>query len=159
MTRRLRLVPRMGRLLLLLFALPCQADPAPLQTTTFSAGEPIAGLQLAPDTNGIMDVFATGLKSGRIAQFRSADGGVSFAKLNELVASGATDTRLMRNGQQRLLLYEDVSRNPFSRLAALRSDDDGLTWNQAGTVTDSVFSIGGSSRTSCGARALYPSSR
>jgi hypothetical protein len=117
-------------------------DPTQVQVTKFAAGEPTVGLQIAVDTNGLIDIVTTGLKSGRIAQFRSTDGGAAFAKLNEPVVAGAAGTRLIRNGQQRLLLYEDVSQNPFSRLAALRSDDDGLTWNQVGTVADSVFSIG-----------------
>jgi hypothetical protein len=118
-------------------------DPAPPQVTTFAAGEPTVGLQIAVGTNGLVDIITTGLKSGRIAQFRSTDGGATFAKLNEPVAAGAADTRLIRNGQQRLLVFEDRSQSPFSRLATLRSDNDGLTWTPAGTVTDSLFSIGG----------------
>jgi hypothetical protein len=118
-------------------------DPEPARTTTFAAGEALAGLQMAVDTNGQVDIITTGLKSGRIAQFRSTDGGATFARLNEPVTGGAARARLLRDGQQRLLLYEDVSQNPFSRLAALHSEDDGLTWNPAGTVTDNVFSIGG----------------
>jgi hypothetical protein len=117
-------------------------DPTWVQKTTFAAGELVTGLQIAVATNGFVDIITTGLQSGRIAQFRSTDGGAAFAKLNEPVAAGAAGTRLIRNGQQHLLLYEDVSQNPFSRLATLRSDDDGLTWSPAGTVADSVFSIG-----------------
>ena len=117
-------------------------EPAQLLATTFVAGEPLVGLQIAVGTNGIADIFTTGLKSGRITQFRSTDGGATFTALNEPVADGAARTRLIRNGQQRLLAYEYRSQNAFSRLATLSSGDDGLTWNSAGTVTDSVFSIG-----------------
>ncbi len=117
-------------------------DPTKVTAATFAAGEPIVGLQIAVGANGLVDIITTGLKSGRIAQFRSTDGGTAFAKLNEPVTAGAADTRLIRDGQQRLLVYEDVSPNPFSRLATLHSADDGLTWNPAGTVADSVFSIG-----------------
>ena len=118
-------------------------DPALVQVINFSAGELLAGLQIAVGANGLVDIITTGLKSGRITQYRSTDGGTAFAEQNEPVATGAAKTRLVGDGRQRLLLYEDVSQNAFSRLAALRSDDDGLTWNQAGTVVDSVFSIGG----------------
>jgi len=118
-------------------------DPALVQVINFSAGELLAGLQIAAGANGLVDIITTGLKSGRITQFRSTDGGATFTKQNEPVATGAAKTRLIGDGQQRLLLYEDISQDAFSRLAALRSDDDGSTWNQAGTVADSVFSIGG----------------
>jgi hypothetical protein len=118
-------------------------DPTLAQTTTFTAGEPTARPQIDPDTNGLVDIFATGLKSGRITQFRSTDGAATFAKLNELVAAGAAGTRLVQNGQQRLLLYEDRSLNAFSRLATLRSEDNGLTWTPAGVVAESLFSVGG----------------
>ena len=117
-------------------------EPASIGTTTFAAGEPLAGLQIAVDTNGVADIFTTGLKSGRIGQFRSTDGGGTFARLNEPVSAGAAGVRLIRRDQQRLLVYEDASQGPFSRLTTLRSEDGGLTWSAAGTVVDSVFSIG-----------------
>jgi len=123
-------------------------EPELLDSTAFTAGEPLAGLQVAVGANGVADIITTGLKSGRIAQFRSTDGAVTFAKLNEPVAGGAARTRLIRNGQQRLLVYEDRSQNAFSRLATLGSQDNGLTWNPAGTVIDSVFSVGGFDLTS-----------
>jgi hypothetical protein len=84
-----------------------------------------------------------GLKSGRIAQFRSTDGGASFAKLNEPIAASAARVRLLTEGDRRLLTYEDRSQSAFSRLATLASDDAGVSWSPAGIVTDSVFSIGG----------------
>jgi hypothetical protein len=118
-------------------------EPERLLDTTFTAGEPLVELQIAVGTNGVADIFTTGLKSGRIAQFHSTDGGVTFTKLNEPAAAGAARARLIRHDPQRLLVYEDRSQNAFSRLATLVSEDDGLTWNPAGTVTDSVFSIGG----------------
>jgi hypothetical protein len=118
-------------------------QPAPLGTTTFAAGEPLAGLQVSATDDGTVDIVTTGLKSGRIVQFRSTDGGATFNKLNEPVAAGAARTRLVGNEQQRLLVYEDRSQNAFSRLAALSSLDGGSTWSPAGTVTDNVFSIGG----------------
>jgi hypothetical protein len=117
-------------------------EPESLQATTFAAGEPLAGLQIAVGNNGIADIIATGLKSGRIAQFRSTDGGTTFNKLNEPVAGGAARTRLIADDQKRLLAFEDRSQNAFSRLAALISADGGVNWGPAGTVTDSVFSIG-----------------
>jgi len=118
-------------------------DPVPIETTTFAAGEPLVGLQIAVGANGVTDILTTGMKSGRITQFRSTDGGVTFARLNEPVAAGAARTRLILHDPQRLLVYEDRSQTVFSRLATLGSEDDGLTWNRAGTVADSVFSIGG----------------
>jgi hypothetical protein len=118
-------------------------EPKSLQATTFTAGEPLAGLQIAVVANGVADIITTGLKSGRIAQFRSTDGGATFTKLNEPVAGGAARTRLIGNDQQRLLVYEDRSQSAFSRLATLSSEDDGVNWSPGGTVTDSVFSIGG----------------
>ena len=118
-------------------------QPESLQATTFSAGEPLAGLQIAVHENGVADIFAIGLKSGRIAQFRSTDAGVSFARLNEPVAAGAARVRLLTEGDRQLLAYEDRSQNAFSRLAALGSLDGGSTWSPAGTVVDSVFSVGG----------------
>ena len=118
-------------------------EPVQLKTTTFTAGEPLAGLQIAVGANGVADIITTGLKSGRIAQFRTTDGGATFTELNEPVAAGAARTRLIRHDPQRLLVYEDRSQNAFSRLATLGSEDGGLTWNPAGTVTDSAFSIGG----------------
>ncbi len=118
-------------------------QPAPLGTATFAAGEPLAGLQVSATDNGTVDIVTTGLKSGRIAQFRSTDGGATFAKLNEPVAAGAARTRLIRHDPQRLLVYEDRSQDAFSRLATLGSEDGGVTWSPAGTVADSVFSIGG----------------
>jgi hypothetical protein len=120
-----------------------QPEPTRLLTTTFGAGEPLAGLQIAVEPNGVADIITTGLKSGRIAQFRTTDGGTTFAKLNEPVAAGAARTRLIQHDPRRLLMYEDRSESTFSRLATLGSKDDGLTWSAAGTVTDSVFSIGG----------------
>jgi hypothetical protein len=118
-------------------------QPTPLATTTFAAGEPLAGLQIAVGPNGVTDIITTGLKSGRIAQFRSTDGGATFNKLSEPVAGGAARTRLIAVDQQRLLAFEDRSQNAFSRLAALSSADGGVNWSPAGTVADSVFSIGG----------------
>ena len=118
-------------------------EPAQLDTTTFTAGEPLAGTQIAVGTNGVVDIITTGLKSGRVAEFRSTDGGATFAKLNEPVAAGAARTRLIQHDQQRLLAYEDRSESTFSHLATLSSNNDGVTWNPAGTVADSVFSIGG----------------
>jgi len=118
-------------------------QPDSTQSTTFSAGEPLSGLQIAARTDGVVDIIATGLKSGRIAQFRTIDGGIAFTKLNEPVAAGAERTRLVEHGPRRLLVYEDQSRDAFAGLATVASEDDGLTWNPSGTVTDSVFSIGG----------------
>ncbi len=118
-------------------------EPTQLQTTTFTAGESLAGLQIAVGTNGVTDIFTSGLKSGRVAQFRSNDGGATFAELNEPVAAGAARTRMTQRDPKRLLVYDDQSQNAFSRLATLASNDGGLTWNPGGTVTDSVFSIGG----------------
>jgi hypothetical protein len=118
-------------------------EPESLPAATFAAGEPLAGLQIAVGTNGVADIITTGLKSGRIAQFRTTDGGVTFARLNEPVAAGAARTRMIQHDPQRLIVYEDRSQSVFSRLATLGSEDNGLTWNPAGTVTDSVFSIGG----------------
>ena len=118
-------------------------DPVYLTTARFAAGEYVADLQVAAGANGAIDVITTGLKSGRVAQFRSTDGGETFALLSVPVTSGASATRLVRNGQQRLLLYRDDSQNPFSRLAALRSEDDGVTWTPAATAADSIFSVGG----------------
>jgi hypothetical protein len=118
-------------------------EPESLPAVTFTAGEPLSGLQIAAETNGVVDIITTGLKSGRITQFRATDGGVTFARLNEPVAAGAAQTRLVGHDQRRLLVYEDRSQNAFSRLATLGSENGGLTWNPTGTVTDSVFSIGG----------------
>jgi len=117
-------------------------EPTQAQETTFSAGEPLVGLQITVESSGSIDIITTGLKSGRISQYRSTDGGADFSRLNEPVAAGAASARLIRNGEQSLLLYEDVSANAFSRLATLRSNDGGLTWRPAGTVVDKVFSIG-----------------
>jgi hypothetical protein len=117
-------------------------EPESLQATTFTAGEPIAGIQIAVGANSVTDIITTGLGSGRIAQFRSTDGGATFNKLGEPVAGGAAHTRLIADGQKRLLAFEDRSQNAFSRLAALSSADGGVNWSPAGTVTDSVFSIG-----------------
>ncbi len=117
-------------------------EPTPMDSTTFTAGEPLSGLQVSAES-GFLDIFTTGLKSGRIAQFRSTDGGAVFARLNEPVAGGAARTRLAGNDERRLLIYEDRSDSAFSRLATLGSNDSGLTWNQAGTVADSLFWIGG----------------
>jgi hypothetical protein len=118
-------------------------EPESLLATTFTSGEPLAGLQIAAGTNGVTDIITTELKSGRITQFRTTDGGVTFAKLSDPVAAGAARTRLIGHGPQRLLVYEDQSQSVLSSLAALSSDDDGLTWKPTGTITDSVFSIGG----------------
>ena len=118
-------------------------EPESLQATTFTAGEPLTGIQIAVAANRVIDIVTTGLKSGRIAQFRSTDGGVTFNRLNEPVAGGAARTRLIGNDQQRLLAYEDRSQNAYSRLATLNSADGGVSWSPAGTVVDSVFSVGG----------------
>ncbi|MBN2464970.1 S8 family serine peptidase, partial [candidate division WOR-3 bacterium] len=134
-----------------------QAEPTLLDSTVFTTGEPLADLQVAAES-GIIDVFATGLKSGRLAQYRSTDGGATFAKLNEPVAAGAARTRLMQHEAQRLLVYEDRSDSAFSRLAALGSTDNGLNWHQFGTVTDSLFWIGGfdvTSNTPSGITLVY----
>jgi len=117
-------------------------DPVLMDSVTFGAGEPLSGLQITAE-NGAVDIFTTGLKSGRLVQYRSTDGGSTFGKLNEPVASGAARTRLMRNAGQRLLVYEDRSDSAFSRLATLGSNDNGLTWSAAGAVADSLFSLGG----------------
>jgi hypothetical protein len=117
-------------------------EPVWLGSATFTTGEPLAGLQVTAES-GAVDIFTTGLKSGRIAQFRSLDGGVTFARLNEPVPAGAARTKLMQNDLQRLLVYEDRSDSVFSRLATLGSSDGGLTWHPAGTVTDSLFWVGG----------------
>jgi len=118
-------------------------EPELIQTTTFAAREPLHGLQIAVGTNGEVSIFATGLRTGRVTHYRSTDGGASFTKLNEPVAAGAARTRLIGHDPQRLLVYEDQSQDAFSQLATLGSEDGGLTWNPAGTVADSVFSIGG----------------
>ena len=119
-------------------------EPALLQDpATFAAGEPLSGLQVAVGQNGVIDVVTAGLKSGRIAQFRSADGGVTFSKLGEPVAGGAARARLAGVGQRRLLAYEDRSSGALSRLVTLKSDDDGQSWHPAGTVIDSAFAVGG----------------
>ncbi|MBM3331617.1 hypothetical protein FJY68_07175 [candidate division WOR-3 bacterium] len=117
-------------------------EPALLETTAFAAGEPLSGLQIALGTNGI-DIITTGLKSGRITQFRSTDGGTAFNMLNEPVAAGAARTRLIRQDPRRLLIYEDRSQTAFSRLATLVSNDAGQTWSPAGIVADSMFATGG----------------
>jgi hypothetical protein len=120
-------------------------EPVPLaDSVTFSAGEPLTGLQLTASSDGTVDVVTTGLKSGRIALYRSTDAGVSFAKLNEPIAEGAAHVQLLTNGDDRLLAYEDRSQSAFSCLATRGSSDGGSTWYQAGTVVDSVFSVGGS---------------
>ncbi|HTW90565.1 MAG TPA: S8 family serine peptidase [bacterium] len=123
-------------------ALVVQPEPDSMQTTTFGAGEVLAGLQLEVGATGDVDIFATGLKSGRVSQYRSTDGGRSFSKLADLVTASAAGTRLLRTGQRSLLMYEDQSGNPFARLATLLSSDNGLHWTTGGTVADSVFSIG-----------------
>jgi hypothetical protein len=117
-------------------------EPVLVETTAFSAGEPLSGLQIAAGADGI-DIVTTGLKSGRVRQFRSADGGSTFAVLNEPVAAGAVRTRLIRNDPRRLLVYEDRSQTACSRLAAVGSEDAGQSWSVAGTAADSMFSIGG----------------
>jgi hypothetical protein len=119
-------------------------EPVPLSdSVTFSAGEPVSGLQVSATDDGTVDIVTTGLKSGRIAQFRSTDGGATFTKLNEPVAAGAARVRVLTKDVHRLLAYEDQSQNAFSRLATLGSSDGGSTWSPAGTVVDSVFSVGG----------------
>jgi len=117
-------------------------EPTQLLTTTFAAGEPLGGLQVAVETSGAIDIITTGLKNGRIAQFRSTDGGASFSLLSQPVAVGADRTRLMSVAGRRLLIYEDQSQDVFSRLTTMSSQDGGATWQPAGTVADSLFSVG-----------------
>lgn len=116
---------RYDTLVMLWKASVAQPEPSYLLGATFAAGEVLAGVQVCADSDGVVDVFTTGLKTGCVRQFRSVDAGANFSELGQLVGAGAAKTRVLTNGGQRLLTYEDQSATPFSRLSALRSTDHG----------------------------------
>ncbi len=116
--------------------------PEPLLANVFSAGEPVAYPQVAVGPGGSIDIVANGYKSGRLLQFSSTDGGVSFGPGRELAAVGARACRLTQNGDNLSLYYKNESENGLVRLALLVSRDRGQNWAQAGLVAESTLSVG-----------------
>jgi hypothetical protein len=116
--------------------------PEPLLTTIFNAGEAVTNPQVALGPDGTVDIVAATLRTGRVITFRSSDGGATFGPEREIVAAGARAARLIQNGAQLFLLYEDDSQTPFTKLTLKRSTDLGANWTQGKNVTDSTASIG-----------------
>ena len=116
-------------------------DPAWLTEVTVSAGEELAGLELAVDGDNVT-VVVLGLKTGRVLQFRCASRGNNIGPAEELVASGAFDLRLAQTGRDLYLGWLDTGTPPWTRLSLLHSGDMGGNWEVRAPVTDSSLSVG-----------------
>ncbi|MBM3322748.1 hypothetical protein FJY69_04665, partial [candidate division WOR-3 bacterium] len=134
---------RADSLLVLWKASVIMPAPEPLLQNVFSAGEPAADPQVVTGPGGTISIVVNGYKSGRLLQFSSTDGGVSFGAGREIVAAGARTCRLNQDGDAVSLLYKDESEAGFVRLALLASRDRGQSWSHSGFVAESTVSVGG----------------
>ncbi len=100
-------------------------------------------LELSADDDGVVVVVVQTVSDSRILMLRSTDRGATFAPATELAGPDAQAPRLARSGDDLVLLYQDASEPPFTRLAALHSDDRGATWTERTPATDSTLSLGG----------------
>ncbi|UCG43442.1 MAG: S8 family serine peptidase [candidate division WOR-3 bacterium] len=90
-----------------------------------------------------VSIFAVTRETGRIAQYRSTDGGATFFLVQDLVQGDARDLTLGQSGNELVLLFKDTSEPPFTRLSMLYSDDMGRTWTALPRVTSNTISVGG----------------
>jgi hypothetical protein len=119
------------------------AEPVELSTAYIHLDRRLSPPQISAAAGGAVDVLVTTADSGRVFQYRSTDGGATFGQNSVLVTSGASRTRIVRRGQDLMIVYEDGLFSPFSRLAVLRSTDAGGTWQPGTDAVDSAFAVGG----------------
>ena len=98
--------------------------------------------QVLLDSLNEIEVFATGLKSGKIYHFRSIDGIEPFESQPEPVNNSASAAKTYIKGNRIHLFYKDYSVRPLAAITYKYSTDGGLTWSSSISVTDTVFSLG-----------------
>jgi hypothetical protein len=103
--------------------------------------ENVVGPKVLLDSLNEIEVFATGLKSGKIYHYRSVDGN-SFELQSNPVDTLANSAQVYVTGNTIHLLYKDYSSRPLVAISYKRSTDGGLTWNSSIPVTDNLLSIG-----------------
>ncbi|MBN2537674.1 S8 family serine peptidase, partial [candidate division WOR-3 bacterium] len=116
-------------------------DPDWLLAADIAAPEALDGLELAAAA-GRVTIIGTGLRTGRILQFRSDNGGLGFGPAEELVSSRAWGAKLCSEDEDLFLFYRDVSEPPFTRLRLLHSPDLGATWQPRPALTDTTLTVG-----------------
>ncbi len=88
-----------------------------------------------------IEIFATGLKSGKIYHYHS-DSIPSFKLRPNPVNANASATQSYIRGNTIHLVYKNYSQTPFVKISYLSSNDDGKTWNTPISVTDNLLTIG-----------------
>jgi hypothetical protein len=93
------------------------------------------------DSLNEVEVFVTGLKSGRVYHYRSLDG-TSFELQSNPVDTLASGAQAYVTGNTIHLLYKAYSNHPLVELSYKRSFDGGLTWSSPIAVTSNLLSLG-----------------
>ncbi|MEO0114700.1 MAG: S8 family serine peptidase [candidate division WOR-3 bacterium] len=97
--------------------------------------------QVVIDSLNEIEVFTTGLKSGRIYHYHS-DVGTFFKPRPNPVETLASNAQVYITGNTIHLLYKDYFHPPFVKIAYKRSTDGGETWSSTVSVTPDLLTIG-----------------
>lgn len=103
--------------------------------------ENLAGPEVLLDSLNEIEIFATGLKSGRIYHYRSLDGN-SFELQSNPVDTLASGAQVYVTENTIHLFFKDYSNHPLVELSYKRSFDGGLTWSSPIAVTSNLLSLG-----------------
>ncbi len=118
--------------------------PSWLLYTEITHDQPLAEPQLSTGPEGRINLLVREKNTGRVLQFYSTDGGVSFNPDGELIAGSAGHMKLFavkNHDSLRILVYQDQSNPVRTKLNLLRSPDFGATWSSPLTI-DSASSFG-----------------
>lgn len=97
--------------------------------------------QVVLDSFDEIEVFAIGLKSGKIYHYRSTDG-ESFELQTNPVDTLASGVQVYVIGNTVHLLYKDYSSRPLVSITYKRSIDGGQTWSSPIRITEPLLSLG-----------------
>jgi hypothetical protein len=104
--------------------------------------ENIISPQILLDSLNEIEIFATGLKSGKIYHFRSVDNIYSFELRPNPVNTDASAFQAYIMGNTIHLIYKNYSQSPFVKISYLTSNNGGDIWNPPISVTDDLLTIG-----------------
>jgi hypothetical protein len=98
--------------------------------------EPIINPTVIVDSLNKVQIFALGLKSQIIYHYQSTSSNIVP------IDSFAAAIKVQVIGNSIYLICKDYTNSPFIKLSLIKSSDGGNTWNQKGSITENLLTMG-----------------